>query len=231
MPSAADLPVDIRGLVDSTFFHLEYGKFPADAEHLIRLLREKSTVDPSVFRRKLAGSMRGVGGSYAVFAGAIDRLGPRLALAAAFLLLGAVALASHLLAYNFFSRSAFATGVQTGQADVVARYEERARARMLEIFKFKGVVTDGSSGIQGAEVVVENPKSGARTRPVRSVNGGRYNVDLGELLTSDEELVRLSVTMPGYREFVDEFTLKAGFEYRSVLVRAPGSVAGLEGGQ
>ncbi|MGH9308608.1 MAG: hypothetical protein ACRD1U_04495, partial [Vicinamibacterales bacterium] len=80
-------------------------------------------------------------------------------------------------------------------------------------------------------VVVENPRTGTRTRPVHSVSGGKYNVDLGELLTSDDELVRLTVTMPGYVDFVDEFTLKGGFEYRSVLIRgASGQFAGSEGG-
>jgi hypothetical protein len=89
---------------------------------------------------------------------------------------------------------------------------------MAEIFRFKGVVTDGSTGIQGAEVLVENARSGRSIKPIKSVYGGKYNVDLGELLSSDDELLRVSVKMPGYSEFVDEFTLKGGFEYRSVLV-------------
>ncbi len=92
-------------------------------------------------------------------------------------------------------------------------------------------MTDGTQGIQGAEIVVENPRTGTRIKPVRSVSGGKYNVDLGELLTSDEELVRLSVRKPGYMEFVDEFTLKSGFEYRSVLIRQVSAGGGsTEGG-
>ena len=88
---------------------------------------------------------------------------------------------------------------------------------MLEMFRFKGVVTDGAVGIQGAEVIVENRQSGRRIKPIKSVTGGRYNVDLGELLTSDDELLRVSVKMPVHR-IRGRVHLEGRLRVRSVLV-------------
>jgi hypothetical protein len=217
-PEPDELPEDIRGLCESTFFELEHAKYPSDVERLIALLREKTGSDPLVPCRKLAQSMRVVGGPYAVLAPSVERLGPRRALWASAVALASLALSLHILAYTLTRRSALGEGEQVGRSHEVLRYEESARARMLEQFRFKGVVTDGSTGIQGAEVLVENRKNGSKAKPIRSVHGGKYNVDLAELLSSPDELVRVSVRMPGYSEFVDEFTLKEGFEYRSVLV-------------
>jgi hypothetical protein len=231
MPSPEQLPEDMRGLCDHTFFDLEHAKFPADANRLVARIREKSAVDTRVPQRRLADAMRRVGGSYAVLASSVDRFGARGAITLALLLLVVLGAGSHALVYSLARESGLVLGEERGRAQEVARYEERGRARMLEMFKFKGIVTDGTQGIQGAEIVVENPRTGTRIKPVRSVSGGKYNVDLGELLTSDEELVRLSVRMPGYMEFVDEFTLKSGFEYRSVLIRQASAGGGsTEGG-
>jgi hypothetical protein len=217
-PEPGDLPEDVRGICDCTFFELEHAKFPSDAERLIELVREKTAVDPAVPQRRLVDGLRSVGGPYALFAPVAARLGPRGALLAAALVLLVLAVASVGGAYQVATRVALIEGEERGRSLEVSRYEERARTRMLEMMRFKGVVTDGAAGIQGAEVIVENRQSGRKIKPIRSVTGGRYNVDLGELLTSDDELLRVSVKMPGYTEFVDEFTLKGGFEYRSVLV-------------
>ncbi len=217
-PEPGELPEDIRGICDCTFFELEHAKFPSDADRLIELVREKTAVDPAVPQRRLVDGLRSAGGPYALFAPIAMRLGPRGALLAATLALLLLAIASIGATYRVARRVALVEGEEKGRSYEVARYEERARARMLEMFRFKGVVTDGAVGIQGAEVIVENRQSGRRIKPIKSVTGGRYNVDLGELLTSDDELLRVSVKMPGYTEFVDEFTLKGGFEYRSVLV-------------
>ena len=83
-----------------------------------------------------------------------------------------LALGSHVIAYNMTRRSAFAEGEGYGRTHEGERYEQSARQRTLELFRFKGVVTDGSQGIQGAEVLVENRKNGSSIKPIRSVNGG-----------------------------------------------------------
>jgi hypothetical protein len=217
-PEPDDLPEDIRGLCESTFFELEHAKCSSDVERLIVLLREKTGVDPVVPPRKLVYSMRGIGGVFAVLAPAVERLGPRGAVWTSAIVLALLTLGSHALAYTLTRRTALLEGEGLGRAREGERYEQSARQRTLDLFRFKGVVTDGSNGIQGAEVLVENRKNGSSIKPIRSVHGGKYNVDLAELLTSPDELVRVSVRMPGYSEFVDEFTLKDGFEYRSVLV-------------
>jgi hypothetical protein len=52
-PEPGDLPEDVRGICDCTFFELEHAKFPSDAERLIELVREKTAVDPAVPQRRL----------------------------------------------------------------------------------------------------------------------------------------------------------------------------------
>jgi hypothetical protein len=220
-PSPEDLPEDIRGLCDSTFFDLEHGKFQADSSTLISLLRAKTTPDPSLAARKLESGMRRAAGPYVLLAAGVRRFGPAGLMVAAAVFFATAAVGSHLLAYMLTYRAAFAEGQASGQSTTAEAYEGQARKRRLEQLMFKGVVTDGSGGLQGAQVVVENRRDGRRSAPVESVVDGRYNVDLSTLLSSDEDLVRLFVTMPGYSKWVDEFTLRGGFEYRSVLLPVP----------
>jgi TIR domain len=231
-PEPNDLPEDIRGLCESTFFELEHSKYSSDIERLIVLLGEKTAIDPLVPRRKLVQAMRAIGGSYGLFASTVDRIGPRRAVWMSVLAVASLALSAHVVGYTLTRRAALVEGEERGRSHEVARYEENARARMLEQFNFKGVVTDGTNGIQGAEVLFENRKNDTKAKPIQGVHGGKYNVDLADLLTSTDQLVRVTVRMPGYRDFVDEFTLKDGFEYRSVLVKAPSRTSRqVEGGQ
>ena len=206
-----ELPTQFASLLERQAFELDNSDFRGDTEKLIEWLRTR--LAPVDNRTKAASAMHLVGWPLSWFAPLTARMGiGRVRLMAA-VLLSAVCVLGAVASYQV----AYRTAAQRTTEQVTEDYERRRQTEQdSRIYTLEGIVAEGTTPIEGAEVIAA---SGSQQTTAKTVSDGRYYINLRNLKLLPGDTLKLTVKAQGFRPLNHAFLWIKGPMYRNVLMR------------
>ena len=214
---AAGLPEEFQQILASHAIEIRHSTFDTDVEALIAGLEKQGVRPPPSFgRQRVEDALVAAGWPY-LWLGAMSRtLSPlgvaalaAVLLAAAAWLLYQTALTRGVSQGDQRARTAAAEATKKQVGDLTAFYEGQFEKDRRDSHRITGLVTDGSQGIEAAEVTLTNTSNGL-TVSDKTDSRGIYNVDLEKIKVVESDVVRVEVTKPLFRPTVESIRYHDG---------------------
>jgi len=211
---AAGLPDEFQQVLGSHAIEIRHSTFDTDVEALIVGLEKQGVRPPASFgRQRVEGALAAAGWPYSWF-GAMSRAISPLGIAA---LVAVLLAAAGWLEYQVAYDRGLIVGDAQGRNEVTSFYEGQIGKEFRESLRITGLVTDGSQGVEDAEVTFSNTSNGLKVSD-KTDSRGVYNVNLEKIEVAENDVVRFEVRKPLFRPTIENIRYHDGFrEFRAVL--------------
>jgi len=217
----AAMPEDFRQILDSQAIEIRHSTFDTDVDVLIAGLEKQGIrPPPSVARHRVEDALVAAGWPYSWVGNTSRTIAP----------LGVAAIAA--IALVAFTWAGYARGAKNGYyrgveettatydrkiADTTAQYEGDIQKIFRDSLLITGLITDGTSGVEDAEVTLTNRSNDLKVSD-KTDSRGIYNVDLEKIRVAENDVIRFEVTKPPFKPTIEHIKYYDGFrEFRAVL--------------
>lgn len=224
-PEAVALPEEFRRILDCQLSEIRHSTFDSDVERLIAGLEKQSIRPPSsVGRRRVEDALVAAGWAYSWLGNTSRRLTPPGVAALAAVVLVATGWAAYARGHARGDAQGYQRARDSAAADcdskvqaTVEDYEGVIHKIDRENLRITGLITDGTKGIEDAEVTLTNRSNNLKVSD-KTDSRGMYIVDLEMLEVAQDDVIRFEVTKPSFRPTVESIKYYDGFrEFRAVL--------------
>ncbi len=224
-PEVVGLSDEFQQILHSQMIEIRHSTFDSDVEALITGLEKQGIRPPPSFgRQRVEDALVAAGWPYS-WLGAMSRtLSPLAAAALAAVVLAAAGWLVYQAAYASGVAAGYRNGSEAGSAaatkeitKITESYEEQFKKDRRETLQITGLVTDGTQGIEEAEITLTNMRNGLKVSD-KTDSRGVYNVDLEKIEVVESDVVRFAVAKPPFRPTTESIRYYDGFrEFRAVL--------------
>jgi TIR domain len=220
-PEVVGLSDEFQQILHSQMIEIRHSTFDSDVEALIAGLEKQGIRPPPSFgRQRVEDALVAAGWPYS-WLGAMSRtLSPLVVAALAAAVLAAAGWLVYQAAYEQGSKAgseAASAAAEKEITKITESYEEQFKKDRRETLQITGLVTDGTRGIEEAEITLTNMRNKLEVSD-RTDSRGVYNVDLEEIEVVEGDVVRFAVAKPPFRPTTESIRYYDGFrEFRAVL--------------